>query len=80
MKVTLFGRLADMIGRELNLHLGSGCTIADVRSEIARLYPDAAAEMRSSRVRALINDALAGDDRLAAEGDEIAFLPPLSGG
>jgi molybdopterin synthase sulfur carrier subunit len=36
--------------------------------------------LRSGRVRVAVNQELAGGDAPIREGDEIAFLPPVSGG
>jgi hypothetical protein len=45
--------------------------IAARRPEIAPLLP---------RVKAAVNRAVAGDDHPLGDGDELAFLPPVSGG
>ncbi|MBX3560928.1 MAG: MoaD/ThiS family protein [Sphingomonas sp.] len=79
MIIFFFGRLADLLGRDLSLGLPP-CSVADVRREIARLYPAAAGDLEASRSRACLNDELVDEDRVVGEGDEIAFLPPLSGG
>jgi molybdopterin synthase sulfur carrier subunit len=80
MKLLFYGRLADLIGREHGLSPERACTVAEIRAEIALLHPAAAGELGPERARAFVNDALAGEDMVVAEGDEIAFLPPLSGG
>ena len=32
------------------------------------------------RIRAAVNGTMAGDDAAVAEGDEVAFFPPVTGG
>ena len=32
------------------------------------------------RIRAAVNQELAGDDAVVKEGDEVAFFPPVTGG
>lgn len=80
MRVALFGGLAARLGRALDVDLPGARTVAEVRLALARRHPEAAAELAASRARALVNDAVAGEDRVLGPADEIAFLPPLSGG
>ncbi len=80
MIILFFGRLADILGREVALSLPQPCHVADVRRELARLHPASGAELEVARARAFIGDALAREDSLVREGDEVAFFPPLSGG
>lgn len=80
MTIFLFGRLADTLGREVELALPLPCAVAAIRRELVRFYPASAADLEPARARACLNDALANDDALVRQGDEIAFLPPLSGG
>jgi len=49
---------------------------------IARLPADLAVALRAPRVRVAVNGAVLapGAAPLLAEGDEVAFLPPVSGG
>ena len=63
------------------------CAQEDVSSDTRdprALYADAAARhgfaMPVDRVRVAVNGAFAQWDRALADGDEIAFLPPVSGG
>jgi molybdopterin synthase sulfur carrier subunit len=80
MTIFLFGRLADRLGREVELALPRPCTVADIRRELTRLNPVSAADLASSRALACINDAMVREDAVVREGDEIALFPPLSGG
>ena len=72
VKVGFYGRLAEQFGRETEVDLAEGATVADLRAQFDGL--DAAA------VRALVNDETAGEDRRISPGDRVDFLPPLSGG
>lgn len=80
MKILLFGRLADSLGREIELDSRGPRTIGDVRRELARLHPGAAGDLVATRARAWVNDEMSPEDRLVGPADEIALLPPLSGG
>jgi MoaE-MoaD fusion protein len=81
VKVTalLFARLREQAGGErFALELPGGSTVADAYAELRRLHP--ALEARRDSVRAAVNQEFAGWDDALAEGDEVAFIPPVSGG
>ncbi len=81
MRVTvrLFARLRDVAGAsELARDLPPGATIGDVWRELAREFPEFAGYERS--ISSAINADYARMDQVIGEGDEIAFLPPVSGG
>ncbi|MCC7416420.1 MAG: MoaD/ThiS family protein [Acidobacteria bacterium] len=81
MRVTvrLFARLRDIAGAgELERPIAPGATIASVWRDLAREYPDFAQYERS--ISSAVNLDYARMDRAIADGDEIAFLPPVSGG
>jgi molybdopterin synthase catalytic subunit len=81
VKVTalLFARLREQAGGDrFALELPGGSTVADAYAELRRLHP--ALEARRNSVRAALNQEFAGWDDPLAEGDEVAFIPPVSGG
>ena len=81
MRVTvrLFARLRDIAGAaELSRDLASGATIGDVWRQLANEFPELASYERS--ISTAINADYAKMDRVVDDGDEIAFLPPVSGG
>jgi molybdopterin converting factor small subunit len=80
MKIQFYGNLAASLGRELELDLPGTQTVADVRRALTHLRPASAADLAATRARACVNDAMSPEDRPVAATDEIAFLPPLSGG
>ena len=81
LRITLFGKLGDLMGRELELPKEfGGRTMADLRRFLAGEYPSAAPDLLSPRVRACVNDALVPDSHNLTAGDQIALLPPVSGG
>jgi molybdopterin converting factor subunit 1 len=77
MRVTvrLFARLRDIAGAaELSRDLASGATIGDLWRQLAEL----ARYERS--ISTAINADYARMDQVVGDGDEVAFLPPVSGG
>lgn len=72
MKIGFYGRLAERFGREVDLALPDGATVAELRARFEGLDP--------ATVRALVNDETAGEAVRIAPGDRVDFLPPLSGG
>lgn len=80
LKITFYGRLADLVGRELELMLEEPCTIARLRHRIAASFPAAAGLLEDRRVRACIRDELVPDDYRVRPADAVEFLAPVSGG
>jgi molybdopterin converting factor subunit 1 len=81
MRVTvrLFARLRDITGSsELARELEPGATIRTVWRQLAGEYPALADYERS--ISSAVNADYARMDRELRDGDEVAFLPPVSGG
>jgi len=81
MRVTvrLFARLRDIAGAsELARDIAPGTTIGAVWQELTGEFPDLAPYGRS--ISSAVNADYARMDRVVRDGDEIAFLPPVSGG
>jgi molybdopterin converting factor subunit 1 len=81
MRVTvrLFARLRDIAGSpELARDVLPGATIGSVWRDLTREFPQLAPYERS--ISSAVNADYARMDRAVSEGDEIAFLPPVSGG
>ncbi len=76
-----YGRLADVIGREIELDVPAGVsTVRDLRGMVAALYPSAAGDLERPRLRACIGDTIVSDDFPLAGVEAVEFFPPLSGG
>jgi len=79
VKVLFFGLLKDLVGRaEEQIELEPGARLASVFDYYARRFPRLQ-EMSASIVLAR-NQEFAGPEADIAEGDEVALLPPVSGG
>ena len=81
MRVTvrLFARLRDITGAaELPRDVVAGATIGTVWRQLVSEFPDLASYERS--ISNAVNADYARMDHAVHDGDEIAFLPPVSGG
>lgn len=79
MRIRMFGRLGDVAGREFAFE-GMAGTVAELRRALAQRHPALADDLLGSFVRACVADTLVADDHPLADGDEVEFFPPLSGG
>ena len=78
VRLVFLGRLQDLAGTaERMVEAAPGGTVAAL---LDRLEPELAAALRSPKMRIAVAGALGGLDRAVSEGDEVAFLPPVSGG
>lgn len=79
IRVRLFGSLREAAGAAtVSLELPDGARVEDVRDALAARLP--AAARLGSRVAVALNHAVAPPGTPLAEGDEVALLPPVSGG
>jgi MoaE-MoaD fusion protein len=79
IRVLFFGAIRDVTGlREDLLTLPAGANIASVFDHYASRFPRLR-DMASSTVLAL-NQEFSSSQAPVSEGDEVAFLPPVSGG
>jgi len=79
VKVLFFGMLKDVVGRaEDQLELEDGATLGSVFERYCNRFP----RMREAAGSILLarNQEFAGPSTQLADGDEIAFMPPVSGG
>ena len=75
-----FGEVAPAGLTEISLP-GAVRTLGDLQSWLARQQPLLGQAMAATRTRLIVNQCVAHDLSCpVADGDEIAFLPPMSGG
>jgi molybdopterin converting factor subunit 1 len=77
--VLLFAALREAAGaRELAVSLPDGATVVELRAYLAAAYPALAALLPNSGIA--VNQELAEPGTLVRPGDEVALIPPVSGG
>jgi molybdopterin converting factor subunit 1 len=78
INIALFGIAREIVGQpSLSLTAPEGQSAAGLLAELRRTYPDLAG-LRSLAVA--VNNEYAADDVVLRERDEIALIPPVSGG
>lgn len=79
VNVLFFGRVRELTGiTQESLEIPAGATMADLFESYARRFPPLA-DFRSSLVASQNREFVPWDSLLSPE-DDIAFLPPVSGG
>ena len=79
VNVKLFARLRDIAGAaDMVRDVEAGATVRTLWRQLATEYPEIASYERS--ISTAVNADYARMDHVLADGDEVAFLPPVSGG
>jgi molybdopterin converting factor subunit 1 len=79
VRVRLFAVLREAAGtREAELDLPAGATPEEAWRRLAEAYP--ALQARRPNLTAAVNRRYATFDQALGEGDELVFVPPVSGG
>ena len=79
VRVLFFASLADLVGeRRRSLRLPAGATIADALQDLSVDVPELAA--RAPHVSFAVNESFVAADAELSDGDELALIPPVSGG
>jgi molybdopterin converting factor subunit 1 len=79
VRLRLFASLREAVGRDhLDLDLPEGATTEDAWAQLVAACPALAPRRRS--LSAAVNRRYLAFDAALAEGDEVVFVPPVSGG
>ena len=80
MEVLLFGIAKDIVGKTV-MHLDEGgevpASVSELKEQLISSYPEFA---KLSSLAIAVNSEYATDDVSLERGDEIAIIPPVSGG
>lgn len=79
LKILFFAGLREAIGSSgESFDLPAGvATVGDLRQALGRLHPELLA---TKNLRAAVNQQMVGPEAPVADGDEVAFFPPVTGG
>ena len=79
LRILLFGRVSDALGRELEAAIPeAGCTVGELRRLIAEQTGSDVLQQKGVRVS--IDKHVAGDDAWVRSESEVAFFSVFSGG
>ena len=77
IQVLLFGITRDIVDRNhLKLDMETGSTTEDLKTLLLRDYPDLA----NYQYALAVNEAYANDEQPLQANDQVALIPPVSGG
>jgi molybdopterin converting factor small subunit len=80
MKIFFYGKLADAVGKEIEIPANGLSSVGSLKRQLAVTYPAMAVPLQNGRVKALVGETFVGDDHPLSPGDEVEFLAPVSGG
>ena len=79
VNVRLFAGLHDLLGqREIRIELADNATVAELRRELARRYPVVTPYLPT--LICAVDEEYVDTDHPLKDGDEVAIIPPVSGG
>jgi molybdopterin synthase catalytic subunit len=79
VNIKLFAVLRERAGTpQVMLHLRPGATVADASEQLAVKFPEIKPLL--ARVAFAVNQNYAKSDARLTDGDELALIPPVSGG
>ncbi|MBA4493807.1 molybdopterin converting factor subunit 1 [Paenactinomyces guangxiensis] len=78
IKVLCFADLGEKLGRSLEIPAETDLTAAELRQRVIKLYPQFQSDLQSCLIA--VNQEYATGETMVNTGDEIAFIPPVSGG
>ncbi|MFQ3172448.1 MAG: molybdopterin synthase sulfur carrier subunit [Oleispira sp.] len=79
INVLFFARLKDQIG-QADLQLGNefaGQTVAELQQ---KLITQGMIALQNDSIRIALNQHFCAPDAVVSDGDEVAFMPPVTGG
>lgn len=80
IRVLLFGRLRDVAGWRETVIDPAPKTLSELRLQVTRDNPRLASALAATGVQAAVNRVLVRGDAPLEIDDEVAFMPPMSGG
>ena len=81
LSVELYGRLADPCGAAITIGIpAGGCTAGELRALVAAHDDLLARLLTITRARFCINDQITAESAHVMPGDDVALMPPVSGG
>ena len=80
VRISLYGRLRDHFGPDLELQTNGPCSVADLLERLAVIYPDGHILLANPRICACVENQLVGRDFSLDPSQTVDLLAPVSGG
>jgi sulfur-carrier protein len=81
LQLRYFAALREQLGPTETLELSAGTTVGGLRDALLEISPRHAEVLARGRaVRIALNQRLCDETAVLADGDEVAFFPPVTGG
>ncbi|MDE2397142.1 MAG: MoaD/ThiS family protein [Burkholderiales bacterium] len=81
VQVRYFAALREALGASESVDVPAGATLGSLRDQLmARSEKHAAALARTRALRCALNQVMADESAAVAEGAEVAYFPPVTGG
>ena len=78
VNILLFGIIKEIIGKpEVSYEIADNLRVDELKQQISQDYPEL---NNLNSVLIAVNNEYASDERMLQEKDEIALIPPVSGG
>ena len=79
VKVLFFASIREITGMQnIGLQLADDTTVSGLRKELIRKYPKL--KCTDTKCAVAVNQEYVADDQILSNGDEVALIPPVSGG
>ncbi|MFQ5586030.1 MAG: MoaD/ThiS family protein [Thermodesulfobacteriota bacterium] len=81
VRLKFFAMLKGLVGREdVEMDIPGALTVGELKAKLVEEYPSLKDVLDSRSVLVSVNQEFGGNERKVTDGDEVAFLPPFSGG
>lgn len=81
VRLKFFAMLKGIVGREdVEMEIPEALTVGELKAKLIEEYPALKEVFDSRSVLVSVNQEFADSEGSVKDGDEVAFLPPFSGG
>ncbi len=81
MRLKFFAMLKGLVGREdVEMEIAGALTVGELKAKLIEEYPALKEVLDSRSVLISVNQEFGDSEAEVKDGDEVAFLPPFSGG
>ena len=79
VRILFFASVREAVGcREMEMEIPEGTSAGDLKTRLVGMYPDLAGIQQS--ISLAVNAEYVGEEKILHQDDDVAFIPPVSGG